>query len=65
MEFETNLYIPYVDTFIKRSTGEKLSVRWEGHAVNRLLMSRQCVYTWTTLHIPQSHRRVKGRAENH
>lgn len=53
------LSIPDMDTLVKGSTGQILPVRTERYTIDRLLMLGQCVDANTSLHIPQSNRRVK------
>lgn len=59
----TDLSVPDVDTFVKGPAGKVPAIRAEGHAVDRLLVAGQCVYTNSTLHVPQTHRWVKWCTE--
>lgn len=51
--------VPDVDTLIKGAAGQVLAVGAEGHAVHGFLVLGQRVDTHASLHVPQSHRRVK------
>ena len=59
----THLNIPDVNTLIEGATGQKLAIGTEGHTVHWLLVLGQRVKTRPPIHLPQSHRRVKRRAE--
>lgn len=52
--------VPDVDALIEGAAGQVLAVGAEGHAVHGFLVLGQRVDTHASLHIPQSHRRVKG-----
>lgn len=54
------LRVPDVHTFVKGAAGQVPSVGAEGHAVNGLLVARECVDASTALCVPQPYRRVKG-----
>ena len=55
--------VPDVDTLVEGAAGEVSAVGAEGHAVDGLLVAGQSVDTHPALHVPQTHRGVKGCAE--
>ena len=54
------LSAPDVNTFVKTSTRQKLPVRRKCDTVDWLLVSGESVYAGTSLHVPQSHCRIKA-----